>query len=176
MTRFHAERRFEIAVPNRPVATIWIAWPPRMKPQSSSVSARAVPRTRRTKSQMVNSKCSPIDAPRGDTNALRTPAEQRRCGDNSLHVPLSNREQRRKTSLQRCGAGTHHSGRYDILSAKLADDRIHGARWSSRQIRRRPDNQAGRAWISGARLIDRVIRSMNFSAEKKQQTPTFHHA
>jgi hypothetical protein len=111
---------------------------------------------------------------KGDTNALRTPAEQRRCGDNSLHVPLSNREQRRKTSLQRCGAGPHHSGRYDILSAKLADDRIHGARWPSHQIRRRPDNQAGRAWISGARLIDRVICSMNFSAEK-QQTPTFHH-
>jgi hypothetical protein len=119
-------------------------------------------------------KVSLIDAPRGDTNALRTPAEQRRYGDNSLHVPLSNREQRRKTSLQRCGAGTHHSGRHDILSAKLADDRIHGARWSSHQIRPRPDNQAGRAWISGARLIDRVIRSTNFSAEK-QQTPTFRH-
>jgi hypothetical protein len=48
------------------------------------------------------------------------------------------------------------------------------ARWPSHQIRRRPDNQAGRAWISGAGLIDRVIRSMNLSAEK-QQTPTFRH-
>ena len=132
--RFRAGRSVEIASPNRPLATIWISWPSRMKPQSSTVSARAAPRTRRTKSQMVNSKCHPTDAPRGDTNALRTPAEQRRCGDNSLHVPLSNREQRRKTSLQRCGAGTHHSRRHDILSAKLADDRIPGARWSSQQI------------------------------------------
>ena len=76
-------------------------------------------------------KVSPTDAPRGNTNALRTPAEQRRCGDSSLHVPLSNREQRRKTGLQRCSAGTQHSRRHDILSAKLADDRSHGARWSS---------------------------------------------
>jgi hypothetical protein len=46
------------------------------------------------------------------------------------HIPFSNNEQRRETSLQRQGGGAQYSRRHDVLPAKLADDRVHGSRLS----------------------------------------------
>jgi hypothetical protein len=47
---------------------------------------------------------------------------------------FQNNQQGRETSLYRQSAGAQYSRRDDILPAKLADDRVHGSRWSRRQI------------------------------------------
>src|SRR5712671_5807846 len=117
----------------------------RTKPQSNASVGPTSPPTRLTKSQIVNLKCPGSTHEGGTPNAPRTPGDFRRRGDNNLHVPFSNIEQGRKTSLQRQGAGAKHSRRHDILPAKLADDRVHGSRWSGQWNWRRPDDQAGRA-------------------------------
>jgi hypothetical protein len=107
------------------------------------------PSTRPTKSQIVNLECPGSTHEWGDTNAPRTPGDLRRRGDDNLYIPFSNIEQRRKTGLQRQGASAKHSRRHEILPAKLADDRVHGSRWSGQQDWRRPDNQAVRALMTG---------------------------
>jgi len=51
-----------------------------------------------------------------------------------LYVPFSNSERGRATGLWRQSAGVQYLRGYDILPAKLADDRVHGSRWPSQQI------------------------------------------
>src|SRR5712675_1997771 len=121
----------------------------RTKPQSNASVGPTSPSTRPTKSQIVNLKCPGSTHEWGDTNAPRTPGDLGRRGGNKLHVPFSNIGQGGKTGLQRQSGGAKHSRRHEILPGKLADDRVHGSRWSGQQDWRRPDNQAVRALMTG---------------------------
>src|ERR1700676_3083871 len=99
---------------------------PRRSPNPTPSAGLTSPPTCRTKSQIVNLKCPDSTHEGGTPNAPRTPADQQRRGDDSLHVPFSNNEHGRKTSLQRQSAGAQHSRRHEILPEKLADDRVKG--------------------------------------------------
>ncbi len=130
----------------------------RSLPTCRSSSGPASPPTRRTKSPIVNLECPGSTHEGGTPNAPRTPDDCRWRGDDNLYVSFSNIEQGRETGLQRQGAGAKHSRRHDILPAKLADDRVHGARWSGQWNWRRPDDQAGRALTTGFHSVDLALR------------------